>query len=41
VSGTVSEDIYKDSPYKPDAFIGKPYSTVALARFVAELTGRD
>jgi CheY-like chemotaxis protein len=41
VSGTVSEDIYKDSPYKPDAFLAKPYQTVTLARFIAELTGRD
>jgi CheY-like chemotaxis protein len=41
VSGTVSEDIYKDSPHKPDAFLAKPYQAVVLARFVAELTGRD
>lgn len=41
VSGTVSEDIYKDSPYKPDAFLPKPYQTITLARFIAELTGRD
>jgi CheY-like chemotaxis protein len=41
VSGTVNESIYKDSPHKPDAFLAKPYSTVTLARFIAELTGRD
>ena len=41
VSGTVNEGIYKDSPYKPDAFLAKPYQAVVLARFVAELTGRD
>lgn len=41
VSGTVNESVYKDSPHKPDAFLAKPYAPVTLARFVAELTGRD
>lgn len=41
VSGTVSENIYKDSPHKPDAFLAKPYQATTLARFIAELTGRD
>lgn len=41
VSGTVSENIYSDSPHKPDAFLAKPYQPATLARFVAELTGRD
>ena len=40
VSGTVTESIYKNSPYKPDAFLAKPYQPDTLARFVAELTGR-
>jgi CheY-like chemotaxis protein len=41
VSGTVNESVYKDSPHKPDAFLAKPYQATTLARFVAELTGRD
>jgi CheY-like chemotaxis protein len=37
VSGTVAEDIYENSPVKPDGFLGKPYQAAQLTRVVKEL----
>jgi len=34
VSGTVDEDIYQDSVYKPDAFVAKPYHARQLVEKV-------
>lgn len=40
VSGTVDENVYRDSLYKPDAFIAKPYTAVELIAHVNKLLGR-
>ena len=37
VSGTVAEDIFADSPIKPDRFLAKPYQAAQLNRIVKEL----
>ena len=37
VSGTVGEDIYQDSPARPDKFLGKPYQAVELTSVVKSL----
>ena len=37
VSGTVDEDIYADSPVKPDLFIAKPYEIPHLIASVRRL----
>jgi len=34
ISGTVGEDIYHDSPVKPDAYLGKPYHARQLVEAV-------
>ncbi len=34
ISGTVGEDIYHDSPVKPDAYLGKPYHARQLVEMV-------
>ena len=39
-SGTVDEDIFADSPVKPDRFLAKPFKTQDLLAIVRELTGR-
>jgi CheY-like chemotaxis protein len=40
VSGTVDESIYLETPFKPDAFLAKPYSATELTRLVKKLLGR-
>ena len=40
VSGTVSEDIYRDSTIKPDGFLAKPYHANQLSDLVASLIGK-
>lgn len=40
VSGTVDENIYRESPFKPDAFLAKPYSASELSSLVNKLLGR-
>lgn len=37
VSGTVGEDIFQDSPSKPDYFLAKPYQPKKLTELVAML----
>jgi CheY-like chemotaxis protein len=37
VSGTVGEDIFQNSPCKPDKFLAKPYQAVNLANLVKAL----
>ena len=37
VSGTVAEDIFRDSTSKPDKFLAKPYQAVDLTNLVKEL----
>lgn len=37
ISGTVDAGIYRDSPYKPDAFLAKPYQTQELVDAVRAL----
>jgi CheY-like chemotaxis protein len=37
VSGTVGEDIYRNSPSKPDHFLPKPYQASELSTIVASL----
>jgi CheY-like chemotaxis protein len=37
VSGTVGEDIYHDSPTKPDRFLAKPYHAKQLTSIVESL----
>jgi DNA-binding NtrC family response regulator len=37
ISGTVSEDIYQDSPCKPDAFVAKPYHAKQLIEKVESM----
>lgn len=39
VSGTIDEKAYRDSPYKPDAFLPKPYSATELTAAVNKLLG--
>lgn len=39
-SGTVGEEIFADSPVKPDRFLAKPFRTQALTSIVRELIGR-
>jgi len=39
VSGTVGEDIYHDSPCKPDRFLAKPYHAKQLTSIVESLLG--
>jgi CheY-like chemotaxis protein len=39
-SGTVGEEIYEDSPVKPDRFIAKPFTTRELSALVREMVGR-
>lgn len=34
ISGTVREDIYRDSPIKPDAYLAKPYHAQQLIEMV-------
>jgi DNA-binding NtrC family response regulator len=40
VSGTVSEDIYRDSAIKPDGFLAKPYHASQLSDLVESLLGK-
>lgn len=40
VSGTVGEEIYKNSPAKPDRFLAKPYQASELTDIVSALLGR-
>jgi len=37
VSGTVDENIYRDSPFKPDRFLAKPYQAKQLVEIVESL----
>jgi len=39
VSGTVDERIYRDSAWKPDQFLAKPYQARQLVEAVKELLG--
>jgi len=39
VSGTVGEDIFGESPSKPDRFLAKPYQAAELTNIVKELLG--
>ncbi len=38
-SGTVGEEIYANSPIKPDRFLAKPFKTQDLVAIVRELAG--
>jgi len=40
ISGTVSEDIYHDSPVQPDKFLAKPYNAGELTKLVQSLIGK-
>ena len=40
VSGTVGEEIYRDSPAKPDRFLAKPYQATELTDIVRDLLGK-
>ena len=40
ISGTVGEDIYGDSPVKPDGFLAKPYHANQLSDLVRSLLAR-
>jgi len=40
VSGTVDESIYRDSPFKPDRFLSKPYPAKQLAELARVLLGK-
>lgn len=40
ISGTVGEDIYRDSPDKPNQFIAKPYHSKQLVDAVEGLLGK-
>jgi CheY-like chemotaxis protein len=40
ISGTVGEDIYRDSPDKPDRFIAKPYHSKQLVDAVESVLGK-
>ena len=37
ISGTVGEDIYHNSPVKPDAYLGKPYHARQLVELVESM----
>ena len=37
VSGTVDEEVYKKSPFKPDKFLAKPYTATQLTETVTAL----
>lgn len=39
-SGTVGEEVYANSPVKPDRFLAKPFKTQDLVAAVRELIGR-
>ena len=39
VSGTVGEDIFSNTPAKPDGFLSKPYEAQELSRAVHRLLG--
>lgn len=41
VSGTVGEDIFINSAYKPDRFLAKPYRAHQLSNMVEELLAAD
>lgn len=40
VSGTVGEDIYRDSSIRPDKFLAKPYHASQLSDIVESLIGK-
>ena len=40
ISGTVGEDIYRDSPIQPDGFLAKPYHAKQLSDLVESLIGK-
>jgi CheY-like chemotaxis protein len=40
VSGTVDERVYRNSSFKPDSFLAKPYQAKQLAEVVKSLLGR-
>jgi two-component system cell cycle sensor histidine kinase/response regulator CckA len=40
VSGTVSQDVYRDSPVKPDLFLAKPYHAKQLVDAVESVLSR-
>ena len=40
VSGTVGDDIYSDSPIRPDKFLAKPYHASQLSDMVESLIGK-
>lgn len=40
ISGTVGEDIYRDSPERPDHFIAKPYQAKQLVDAVESILGK-
>jgi len=40
ISGTVGEDIFRDSPEKPDQFVAKPYHSKQLVDAVELLLGK-
>jgi CheY-like chemotaxis protein len=40
VSGTVDENVYNDSPHKPDHFLAKPYPAAQLAEIVEALLAK-
>jgi CheY-like chemotaxis protein len=40
ISGTVGEDIYRDSPEKPNHFIAKPYHSKQLVEAVESILGK-
>ena len=40
VSGTVTQDVYRDSPVKPDLFLAKPYHAKQLVDAVESLLSR-
>jgi CheY-like chemotaxis protein len=40
VSGTVDDMIYRDSPFKPDAFLAKPYQAAELVDLINSLLAK-
>jgi two-component system cell cycle sensor histidine kinase/response regulator CckA len=40
VSGTVDESIYRETPFKPDCFLAKPYPARQLAELVKSLLAK-
>ncbi len=40
VSGTVGEDVFRESPSKPDMFLAKPYQAIQLTAVVKSLVER-